>query len=186
MDSFLPDTYTPPASNSSYMKFKDWENTFRILSSPVLGWEYWQDKKPVRLTYTEDNGRVASKEAAKNPDPLSNKAKHFWAMVVWNYSTNKIEILQINQRAIQESIRGYIAKKSWGNPKLYDIVVDKSGTGTDTKYAVSPIPPSPIESDIEKEFKNTPVNLQALFYGADPFDIEWKEPVDEAFVADTF
>jgi hypothetical protein len=32
-----------------YMKFKQGANKFRILSAPIMGWEYWtESKKPVR------------------------------------------------------------------------------------------------------------------------------------------
>lgn len=101
-NAFLPETYEPPASNSLYMKLKEGENNFRILSSPTFGWEYWKNnggaKKPVRLQYSEENARLASQEAKKNSDPKDQKAKHFWAMVVWNYETERVEILEITQR----------------------------------------------------------------------------------------
>lgn len=110
--SFLPESYTPPATNSSYMKLQEGENNFRILSSPVLGWEYWtSDRKPVRLRYSEENYKIASREAQKNSDPKSQKAKHFWAMVVWNYANDKVEILELTQRGIQESLRTLATKK---------------------------------------------------------------------------
>lgn len=97
---FLPDGYELPKSNSAYMKFEDGDNEFRILASPILGWEYW-DKvpngsgKPVRLRYTEENAKIASLMASKNPDQQDQKAKHFWAMTVWNSKTEAVEILQI-------------------------------------------------------------------------------------------
>lgn len=184
--SFLPESYTPPATNSSYMKLQEGENNFRILSSPILGWEYWtSERKPVRLPYSEEAYKQAQKEAQKNPDPKSQKAKHFWAMVVWNYATEKVEILELTQRGIQESLRSLATKRGWGNPvKTYDISIDKTGSGTDTEYTVSPIPPSPLPEEIEIALKATPINLNALFYGEDPFDSTWVEPIDAEEVFD--
>ena len=44
--TFLPDGYeVPKSSGGGYMKFKQGANKFRILSSPVLGWEYWTESK---------------------------------------------------------------------------------------------------------------------------------------------
>ena len=44
---FLPENYKSPEGN--YMKLQDGENTFRVLSSAIVGWEYWnRDNKPVR------------------------------------------------------------------------------------------------------------------------------------------
>lgn len=184
--SFLPESYTPPATNSSYMKLQEGESNFRILSSPILGWEYWtSERKPVRLPYSEEAYKQAQKEAQKNPDPKSQKAKHFWAMVVWNYATEKVEILELTQRGIQESLRSLATKRGWGNPvKTYDISIDKTGSGTDTEYTVSPIPPSPLPEEIEIALKATPINLNALFYGEDPFDSTWVEPIDAEEVFD--
>lgn len=47
-------------------------------------------------------------------------------MVVWNYSTSKIEILQINQKGIQDTLRAFANNKKWGSPVgRYDITVTK-------------------------------------------------------------
>ena len=111
-DQFLSDDYTPPPSNTRYMKFQEGENGFRILSSPIIGWEYWTaDNKPVRLTYTQENYDKAYPIALKNPDPKNQKVKHFWAMIVWNYATNRMEILEITQKGIQGALRTLSQKK---------------------------------------------------------------------------
>lgn len=180
VDGFLPANYELPKSNSAYMKFEDGDNEFRILASPILGWEYWDKasggtNKPVRLPYTEENAKKACFMASKNPDPQDQKAKHFWAMTVWNYRTEKIEILQINQRGIQESLRNLAQNKKWGSPVgRYDVVVTKSGVKQDTSYSVAPTPHTDTEEHILQALANTPVDLDALYYGADPFDTEWK------------
>lgn len=180
-NEFLGSDYTPPASNSRYMKFQDWENNFRILSRPILGWEYWnkqtKDAKPVRLAYTEEAYKIAVFEAKKNPKIEDQKVKHFWAMKVWNYATGRVEILEITQKSIQDVIRNLSQKKGWGSPvKTYDISVDKSGTWVETEYQINPIPPSPLEEEIEIMLNSEYINLNALFYGEDPFDIDWHEP----------
>ena len=101
-NDFLPSDYKAPPSNLRYMKFKDGDNTFRILSSPVLGWEYWNkqgdNNKPIRVPYTQEQYELASQEASKNSDPEDQEVKHFWAMEVWNYDTNRIEVLEITQK----------------------------------------------------------------------------------------
>lgn len=181
IDDFLGPDYEAPASNSRYMKLQDGENNFRILSRPIVGWEYWsktgKENKPVRLPYTEENFKKATTEAKKNTDPSDQKVKHFWAMKVWNYATGRIEILELTQKSIQDVIRNLSKKKGWGSPvKTYDISVDKSGTGIETEYQVTGIPPSPLEEEIEIMLNSEHINLNALFYGEDPFDPDWKEP----------
>ena len=46
---FLPKTYEIPQAPSSYMKLQKGSNRFRILSSAMTGYEYWNlENKPVR------------------------------------------------------------------------------------------------------------------------------------------
>lgn len=132
----------------------------------------------MRLEYTADNHKEAVREASKNPDPKDQKVKHFWAMIVWNYSTEKIEILEITQKSLQETLRNLSVKKGWGNPvKTYDLSVDRSWSWLETEYQLAPIPPYPLDPAIENELAKTKVNLQALFYGVDPFNETWTEPI---------
>ena len=139
---------------------------------------------PVRLAYTEDNYRVAQREAQKNIDEKDKKAKHFWAMTVWNYNTNAIEILELVQAKMQKSIRDTSKEPEWGNPvNRYDFVITKSGRDMSTEYSMTAIPPSTTAPEITKAYKEKPINLNALFSGGNPFE---EATVDEAFVSDTF
>ena len=173
---FLPTTYEAPKQNGgSYMKFQEGPNRFRILSSPIIGWLYWDKSengtgKPVRLAYTQENQRVAYDKAKLNVDPKDQKAKHFWAMKVWNYATKEIEILEITQRGIQDDLRSISQNEDWGSPVgRYDLTVEKTGKGTDTTYSVTPHPHKPNSEEIDKADKEKFVNLDALFAGEDPF-----------------
>ena len=139
---------------------------------------------PVRLAYTEDNYRVAQREAQKNIDEKDKKAKHFWAMTVWNYNTNAIEILELVQAKMQKSIRDTSKEPEWGNPvNRYDFVITKSGKGMETEYSMTAIPPSVTAPEITKAYKEKPINLNALFSGGNPFE---EATVDEAFVSDIY
>lgn len=183
---FLPVGYEPPKSKSNYMKFQDGENEFRIMSSPILGWEYWNktngDNKPVRLSYTEDNMKRAALESTKNPDPKDHKSKHFWAMVVWDYATKSLMILQINQKSIQDVLRGLAQNKKWGSPVgRYDINIIKEGKELETTYTVTPSPHSDTPEEAEIAFNSTFIDLDALFYGQDPWDEDWKKKVGDTF-----
>ena len=45
-----PTYYVPSIGESSFMKFVKGENRFRILDTPVMGYQYWQDDRtPVRI-----------------------------------------------------------------------------------------------------------------------------------------
>src|SRR5450631_2343024 len=74
--TFLPEGYeVPKSSGGGYMKFKPGANKFRILSAPVMGWEYWtESKKPVRAKERWSIIPVDADISGKN----GWNPKHFW------------------------------------------------------------------------------------------------------------
>ena len=161
MTNFLPEDYKIPTS-SKYMKFNEGENTFRVMSSAIVGWEYFNtDNKPVRQREAFDG----------TPEDIKNggAVKPFWAFVVWNCEEKKIQILEITQKGIMGAIQGFVKNAKWGAPQKYDIVVTRKGSGLDTEYSVMPVPHSEVPEEATKSFEKTPVNLEALYTGDDPF-----------------
>lgn len=166
MTSFLPTDYEVPASTGNYMKFDKGENTFRVLSSAIIGWQGWivKDGKPAPARFHNDE-KPTNLTAFKD-----GKVSHFWAFTVWNYKTKRIQILEVTQKTIQASMKAFVDNAKWGDPKGYDITISKSGDGLETEYSVMPNPHTKLDAEIEQFVKDTPVNLEALFEGADPFD----------------
>lgn len=167
-NDFLPENYEVPETGSGYMKLKDGDNVFRVLSSAITGYEYW----------TAENKPIRSKEAfAETPnvkvgqDGKPQKQKHFWAFVVWNYANEAIEILQITQSSIQGSISNLVKDEDWGNPRAYDIKVNRAGTGIETEYSVNPKPKKELDVEILEAYAKKPINLDALYSGANPFEL---------------
>ncbi len=161
-NEFLPEGYIVPDKSNGYMKFKPGENRFRIVSKPIVGWEWWIEedgnRRPMR---TRDFGKI--------PAQFAGEAKHFWAMVVWNYDAKQLQVLEITQKGIQKFIEGLTRKPSWGAPYDYDLVVDRSGEGLETEYAVSPEPKAEVPLQARAALKAVSINLEALFDGQDPF-----------------
>lgn len=161
-NSFIPQGYEVPKGNSAYLKFQDGENKFRVLSAPIMGWVDWKDKKPLRFPM--------DKKPAAPVDP-TKPIKHFWAFVVWDYVGKKIAILEITQAGVMTAIKNLSEDKDWGAPFGYDIKVTKSGAGMETKYAINPVPHKEVHKMIADLYKETPINLYALFEGKDPFEV---------------
>ena len=88
---FLPEGYeVQKSSDGGYMKLKAGANKFRVLSSAVMGWQYWNEEgKPVRA---KDMWNVVPNDADLNK---GWPQKHFWAFVVWNFETKAVEILRL-------------------------------------------------------------------------------------------
>lgn len=157
---FLPSGYEAPKSSNFYMKFQEGENKFRILSRPIIGWEDWQDKKPIRFQMHEK---------PLKPIDIKKPIKHFWSMIVWNYNEQEIQILHLTQSTIRKSLESLCADSDWGAPYFYDLKVIKSGEGIETEYVLNPLPHKKLDPAIIERFNERRCNLDALFYNEDPF-----------------
>ena len=158
-EGFLPEGYKEPQGN--YMKWQDGENIFRVLSSAVVGYEYWTaDTKPVRA---KEAWTSTPADIKKDKDGKPTGIKHFWYFAVWNYTAEKVQVLEITQKGIMSSMKAYIMNEKWGDPKTYDFIVTKSGSGFDTDYVVSVNP----KSDAPKATFDG--DLESIFDGGDPF-----------------
>lgn len=165
MNDFLPTGYEAPVTEGNYMKFKKGKNHFRVLSSAIVGWEYWnKDNKPVRSKNELSPEDMVNAKTDKDDFPIA--PKFFWAFLVWNYEAKKVQVLEITQKGIREAIEALLADEAWGSPKGYDIVITATGDGLEREYQVMPKPhtQSPITT-IPK------INLEALFDGEDPFHV---------------
>lgn len=172
---FLPDDYESPKTSSFYMKLQEGENKFRILSRPILGWEDWQDKKPIRFKFHE--------KPEKPVDP-KKPIKHFWSMVVWNYNENEIQILHLTQATIRKSLESLCADSDWGSPYFYDLKIVKSGEGMETEYVLNPLPHKKLHPMVEDRFNERRCNLEALFDNEDPFSKDHTYQTEGIFTED--
>lgn len=175
----LPKGYTGiPSSSKGYMRFELGENRFRILSDIIEGHEGWCE--------INDNGQIKRKPKRfpiavnimdkEEVDPAS--VKYFWAVAVYNFATETVQVLIINQRTVLTKLDALISGR-WGDPENYTILVTKEGEGLKTRYEVIAEPKIESEettiAEIKKEFKEKGINLQALYssdeypYGGDPF-----------------
>jgi hypothetical protein len=167
-DNFLGADYKLPET-SNYMKFKDGDNTFRVLSSAITGWQYWNEAgKPVRR---KDNWNKVPDDIRTEKDG-SVRINHFWAFVVWNYDAQKVQILELTQKGIMKYIQSLVKNPKWGDPKKFDIVVNRTGTGFDTEYTCTANPHSEIDKSIIEKYKAMTINLEALYSGSDPFMLD--------------
>ena len=166
MDNFLPSGYTA-LSTSNYFKFKDGANTFRVLSSAIVGFEYWNTaNKPVR---SAEAFKTTPPDIRLDKDGNPTKIKHFWCFTVWSYDDNRVQIMEITQASIREAIKALVDNAKWGDPHNYDLTITRSGEGLDTSYQVMPNPHSELDPKIKEEYESRVIRLEALFDGEDPF-----------------
>jgi hypothetical protein len=162
-DSFLPQDYTVPATPGDYTKLPIGTTKLRILSSPVMGYEDWAigengKNKPVRTKELQKPLNQVKDQQGKFVIP-----KHFWAMVVWNYDAQKIQIWQPTQKAILNDISMIVKDPDFADIYSYDIKVIKEGTGKDTKYKVMAGKETELTPNITQSYLDAMVDLDKLF-----------------------
>jgi hypothetical protein len=166
--SFLPENYQEPSSVSNFMKFKQGDNLFRVVSNAITGWEYWMEeggkKKVIRVKTREEVPAQYLNATGRE------KARHFWAFVVYNFKDKEIQMLEATQKSIQSALYTLAKDEDWGDPKEYNILVNRKGEELETEYHVAPKPKSILTEDILEAIENKKYNLENLFIGASIFE----------------
>jgi hypothetical protein len=178
MNDFLPTGYETPEVPSHYMEFVEGINSFRILSNAIVGFEWWvangkEGRKPVRVRTAEE----VPDEVRSTLDDR-RRVRHFWAFTVYNYEAKAVQVLVLKQQTIMRAIEAFGKNPKWGDPRGYDLIVEKTRTGSqarDVEYSVIPEPPTKVDSGVAELAKNVSVDLEALYAGEDPFAIVQEE-----------
>ena len=169
---FLPSNYEAPSSTGKYMKLKDGSNEFRVLDSSIVGMELWMNKKPVRHAMHDHFTREELEQADTNEDGSVRRPKHFWAFPVIDMADSTVKILEVTQKGIQDAIAIYDQDADWGDPKNYDLLIKREGSGLETSYSVIAKPAKSL-SDVQKKMWNDVTekgfDLHELFVSGDPF-----------------
>jgi hypothetical protein len=162
--SFISDEFIQSSSNAgSYFKPKKGvNNKVRILSERAMeGYVQWtQDSKPMRWKYGE-NKPEANYQADTRP-------RKFLATAVWNYDAEQVQVWEITQKSIMDSINEIARDPDFGHPNGYDLKITRTGEGLETQYQIIPHSAA-LLPEVEAAMQNPGVNLEALLHGEDPF-----------------
>jgi hypothetical protein len=124
------------------------------------------DRKPARSRELWNTIPADADISGKNGwDP-----KHFWAMIVYNYDTKSIQIWQPTQKTILTALQQLVENDDWGDPRGYNITINRSGDGLETEYAVQPSPHTELAPAIVQAYRDKKIHLGALYSGGNPFD----------------
>lgn len=172
--TFLPEGETIPEGNTGYMKFELGENKFRVAGSAITGFELWVNGKPLRRKtadqFTSDELRNAD---VNKIDGKKHTPKYFWAFPVYNYKTEKVQILEVKQVTVMRGIESYLNDEDYGkDPQAYDLVVTQGeGANGKIEYLVKAKPPKALDEGLAVSVRDAVENmdLTALYRGEDPF-----------------
>ncbi len=157
----LPENYEPAKSTGgSYTKLQDWDTKIRILTSPIIWYVY----------FTVDNKPKRSKTMFKSTNDIKQdwKVKEFRAFVVWNYDEEKVQIMEVTQNTIKDQIYALAKDEDFGDPKNYDLKINRSWKDLETRYQVKALAQKPFTNE-EAIKESRSVNLEALYEWEDPF-----------------
>ncbi len=189
MNNYFPDhglADKPKANKDEYLKFEK-EGTYRFRVMGILGDKYnfihgyiaWDNEnKPHREAFVEGSkGSPKLIEQDRKKEP-----KYFWEFVVifvsavdkdnnpiYESNIGKPQILRIQQVTIQQGILRLLNDVDWGNPKEYDITINRVGKDMETKYFANAKPKSPTTPEMLTAVSDARIDLRVLFEGGQPF-----------------
>lgn len=173
--AFLPENYSdiaPSETGGRYTKFQKGETKIRPVSGVRIGWEWW-----------DDNGKPHRVEGGKDKRPQNVPARinkfgnedisFFWALKVYNYETQQIELCQIRQSSIRQSVQSLVSDPEWGDPsdaqEGYGLKIVRED-GDRVTYTVMPSKSRPIPDEILQLMEVEPIDISAWFNGGNPFE----------------
>lgn len=181
----LPKDTRGEAAGSGFFKAEQGQTEFLILDAVVTGYQAWMldgtcrkqpevFAEPIEGIRLRDKKDKAGNVVGQEPE----KQQFYWAMALYNFKTEQVEIAQFTQKGIRDELLALQNNAKWGDPTgKYTITLDKSGEGFKTEYKLMPNPNDEASTakiaEIMAAYKASPVDVRAVLFGA-------SAPVEEA------
>lgn len=126
--------------NNDFMKLEEGSNEVRIFTKPYQFYTVWT---------TDATGKQRKIRSAVENCPLVQRGEKpvaRWYVGVVNRKTQRTSILEIGPQIFKQ-ILGLRKKDSWGDPRAYDIDIERQPKGSQPLYIVSPMPKAPLTAD---------------------------------------
>ena len=171
----LPTDSRGKAVSADTLSLKPGLTELLILGPAITGYEYWKKEGgPVRQSevFDEPLPEGAKMEPTKDKDGNTTgeqqaKQKFYWAMPVYDFSTQTFEIWLITQKGLREELLALQNNPNWGDATgRYSLTVNKSGTGLQTKYKADGNP-----GCFTNEEKKAEIAAIMEKYNANPIDV---------------
>lgn len=142
---------------NDFMDLKQGENPVRLITSPYQFYVHW---------CTDVTGAKRKVRCALDGCPLcqnGEKASARWYVNVINRESGRCAIVEIGPQIFKQ-ILGLAKKDKWGDPRKYDINIERQPPGSQPLYVVSPEPKEKLDDDevaMVKEF-NARIDLNKM------------------------
>ena len=95
------------------------------------------------------------------------------ALPVFNFDTNRVEVLQLTQRSLIRELDGISQMPDYEDILAIDFLLGKEGSGLNTEYKLTPVPrkkgADKAITEAWEETRSAGFDLSRLLDGADPF-----------------
>ena len=139
-----------------------------IDDSMIEGWRAFNTSgMPMRKKTKEE---IDLSQLGKNNFGQDEKPIRFWAFPVYVFDDNSVQIFEIHQVGLMRELERLGNDRNWGDPRLYDVSIMKTGSGNRTAYQVTPSRsqfPQEHADSVGKAIDQ--IDLQKLFVNEDPF-----------------
>lgn len=126
--------------NNDFMKLEEGSNVVRIFTKPYQFYTVWT---------TDATGKQRKIRSAVENCPLvqrGEKPSARWYVGVLNRKNGRPSILEIGPQ-IYKQVLGLRKKANWGDPRAYDIDIERQPKGSQPLYVVAPEPKQPLTAD---------------------------------------
>ena len=133
--------------SNEFVKLEEGSNVVRIFTKPYQFYTVW----------TKDAaGKERKIRSAVENCPLvqrGEKPSARWYIGVLNRKNNKASILEVGPQ-IYKQVLGLRKKAAWGDPRTYDIDIERQPKGSQPLYVVSPEPKTVLTDEDKIEIKD--------------------------------
>ena len=168
-----------PGKKKNYFVHKDEKQRIRFMGTTKdpatfiqcwVAWEVYEEEDETGKMVTKS--RPHREEFSKAPSQylidLDRKGdpKSAWNTIIWHVDEDRPLVWEITQSTIKDAIKAYANNPAWGELSHYVLEISHIGTGLDTRYSVTALPPLEVPAKaILDEIKDTMIDVRALVNG---------------------
>jgi len=155
---------------NDFMNLEEGENPVRLVTQPYQFYIHW----------TKDaTGANRKVRCALEDCPLcqaGERATARWYVSVINRKTERCAVLEIGPQIFKQ-VLGLAKKEKWGNPRKYDVNIERQPKGSQPLYIVSPEPKESITDDEKGMIKEFIARVDLISMTEAPTPDEVREKV---------
>jgi hypothetical protein len=166
--------------DGGFVRLEEGSNVVRILTQPSQTYNHWTE---------DESGQNRKIRCSLENCPICQRgepSKARWLVGVLSRKTEKPAILEIGPQIFKQ-IRGLKQKKSWGDPRTYDIDIERMPKNSQPLYCCTPEAKAKLSKDeliMVKEFIET-TDFDALTAPATPEQVKEELGLSDDFSDDT-